>query len=132
MGAHVEDGKWILDKLDVVLSTRLATSGYIAPDNTNITAIAAKVAPLPASPAAVSDIPTANANADALLDRTAGIQTNWTPRQGLRVILAALAGKLSGAATTTVVIRDPEDTKDRITGTVDASGDRTAVTYDKS
>lgn len=25
-------GKWILDKLDVVLSTRLATSGYTAPD----------------------------------------------------------------------------------------------------
>ena len=35
-----------------------------------------------------------------------------------------------GAATTTVVIRDRADTKDRITATVDSDGNRTAVTVD--
>lgn len=68
--------------------------------------------------------------ADALLDRVAGIETGFTPRQALRLILAALVGKLSGAATTNVLIRDVNDTKDRINATVDASGNRTAVTKD--
>lgn len=45
-------GKWIVDKLDVVVSTRLASGSYTAPDNAGIAAI-----------------PTANQNADALLAR---------------------------------------------------------------
>jgi hypothetical protein len=71
-----------------------------------------------------------NATADALLDRAAGVETGWTPRQSLRVMLASLAGKLSGAATTTVTIRDVGDTKARITATVDTDGNRSAVTLD--
>ena len=47
-------------------------------------------------------------------------------------MLAALVGKLSGAATTTVTIRDVNDTKNRIIATVDADGNRTAVTEDVS
>lgn len=77
---------------------------------------------------AALDIPTANANADALLDRTAGVETNRTVRQAMRLMLAALAGKLSGAATTTVTIRDTNDSKNRITATVTEDGNRTAVT----
>lgn len=77
-------------------------------------------------------IPTANANADALLDRAAGIETGLTPRQGLRLMAAALLGKASGMATTTGKFRDTGDTKDRITATVDADGNRTAVTLDAS
>jgi hypothetical protein len=73
-----------------------------------------------------------NANADALLDRADGIESGWTPRQALRVVLAALAGKLSGAATNTATIRNVDDTKTRITATVDADGNRSAVTYDKT
>jgi hypothetical protein len=99
---------------------------------TTLTAINAKTTNLPASPAAVSDIPTAIQNADALLDRTAGIETNRTVRQGLRLMLSALAGKLSGAATTTVTIRDTNDGKDRIVATVDSNGNRSAVTLDAS
>lgn len=72
----------------------------------------------------------ANEIADALLDRSNGIETSYTPRQALRLILAALAGKLSGAATSTVTIRDVGDTTDRIVATVDSSGNRTAVTKD--
>lgn len=73
---------------------------------------------------------TNNAIADAILDRSNGIETGYTPRQAIRVIAASAAGKLSGAATTSIIIRDITDTKDRITATVDASGNRTAVTLD--
>ncbi len=76
--------------------------------------------------------PTANDNADALLDRAAGIETNRTVRQGLRLMLSALAGKLSGAATTTVTIRDTNDGVNRIVATVDSNGNRSAVTLDAS
>ena len=54
----------------------------------------------------------------------------FTLEQALKLILAALAGKLSGAATTAVAIRAADDSKDRITATVTADGDRTAVTLD--
>lgn len=96
------------------------------------TAIKAKTDNLPVAPAAVGDIPTANANADALLDRAAGVETGWTLRQALRIMLSALGGKLAGAATTTVTTRDMADTKNRISATVDASGNRSAVTLDPS
>lgn len=80
--------------------------------------------------AAISGIPSANANADALLDRANAVETSLSPRGALRLILAALAGKLSGAATTTVTIRNVGDSKNRITATVDADGNRSAVTTD--
>jgi hypothetical protein len=47
-------------------------------------------------------------------------------------MLAALAGKLSGAAGTTINIRDVNDTKNRITATVDENGNRLTVTLDGS
>lgn len=68
---------------------------------------------------------------DELLD-TPEIETSFSLRETLRLVMSALAGKLSGAATTTVTIRDVNDAKDRITATVDESGNRTAVTYDVS
>lgn len=71
-----------------------------------------------------------NSVADALLDRSAGVETSFTPRQSLRLILSSVVAKLSGAATTTIAIRDINDTKDRITATVDASGNRSSVTTD--
>lgn len=77
-------------------------------------------------------LPTANENADALLDRTAGVETNRTVRQALRFMLAAMVGKLSGAATTTVTIRDTNDGVNRIVATVDSDGNRSAVTLDGS
>lgn len=69
---------------------------------------------------------------------SAGVQAIWdhvvegttTAVQAVRGMFAALLNKLSGAATTTVTIRDQADTKNRITATVDASGNRTAVTTD--
>jgi hypothetical protein len=66
----------------------------------------------------------------AILDDANGVETSITPRQALRLILAASAGKLSGAATSTVIIRNVGDSKSRITATVDADGNRSAVTVD--
>lgn len=59
---------------------------------------------------------TANAIADALLDRTDGIETGFTLRQAMRLMLSESAGKLvpSGGSTH---IRDVNDTKDRIVAT---------------
>lgn len=152
-------GKLIVDNLNATVSSRLASASYTAPldaagtrtavglasanldtqiaaiddyIDTEVAAIKAKTDNLPASPAAVSDIPTANANADALLDRTSGIETSWTLRQALRIILSAAGGKASGLATTTAVYRDVGDTKARITATVDADGNRSAVTLDNT
>jgi len=67
--------------------------------------------------------------ADALLDRASAIE-GYTVREAYRLILATCVAKLAGAATTTVTIRDIADTKNRVSATVDASGNRTAVTLD--
>jgi hypothetical protein len=69
--------------------------------------------------------------ADTVLDKANGVETGLTLRNALRLIASALAGKLSGAATATVVIKNAiADDKDRITATVDADGNRTAITTD--
>lgn len=64
-------------------------------------------------------------------DLASAIETGLTPRQAMRLVAAALAGKLSGAAGTTVTIRNASaDSKDRIVATVDSDGNRTAITLD--
>ena len=60
----------------------------------------------------------------------ATVEGSETLTQSVRLMRAALVGKLSGAATTTVTIRDAADSKARITATVDADGNRSAVTTD--
>lgn len=65
-----------------------------------------------------------------ILDLANGVETSITPRQALRLILAAAAGKISGAGTTTITIRNVGDTKTRITATTDSAGNRSAVTTD--
>lgn len=59
------------------------------------------------------------------------IETGFTVRESLRLILSALSGKLSGAGGTTISIRDINDSIDRIIATVDANGNRTSVTLNK-
>lgn len=66
--------------------------------------------------------------ADAIWDEV--VDGSYTGRQSIRLINSSAFSKLSGAATTTVTIRDAGDTKNRITATVDADGNRTAVTLD--
>lgn len=52
-----------LARVDVATSTRLASSAYTAPANSDIAAIKSKTDNLPASPAATGDIPSANITA---------------------------------------------------------------------
>lgn len=74
-----------------------------------------------------------NSTADAILDRANAIEVGLTLRQAIRLAAAAMAGKLSGATTTTIIIRNPvADSKNRIIATVDADGNRSAITYDVS
>lgn len=68
----------------------------------------------------------------AVMDLANGVETGVTLRQAQRAQLAAAAGKADGAAGTTMHFRDQADTKNRITATVDSSGNRTAVTLDVS
>ncbi len=147
--------------LDATVSSRLATSGYTVPPTAaaNATAVwqdttagdftaagsigkslggaftslgtsvysTASLANAPTGGSA----PTANQNADALLDRAAGVETAMTPRQALRLMLAILAGKISISGTT-VTIRDTGDTKNRVVAVCDTAGERTTVTLDAS
>lgn len=82
----------------------------------------------------VSTVDTAagNAIADSILDRANGVETGYSMRGVLRLISAALLGKATGLNTGSPVFRDITDTKDRITGTSDASGNRSASTLDPS
>lgn len=93
------------------IQSRLATVGYTAPQNATILA-------------AIAALPTlaqilAGGNVDG-----------FTIEQTFKLVLAAVAGKISGAATTTVVARAASDSKPRITATVDVDGNRTAITLD--
>jgi hypothetical protein len=65
---------------------------------------------------------------DAILDEVVAGST--TMREALRGFLAVLLGKASGLGTATAVFRDVADTMPVVTATVDADGNRTAVTLD--
>jgi hypothetical protein len=58
------------------------------------------------------------------------IEGTLTVQQALRLTVSGLAGKLSGGGTSTLTFRDTTDAKNRITATVDANGNRTAITTD--
>lgn len=70
----------------------------------------------------------ANEIADALLDRADAIETGETLRMAVRHTVSAVAGVLSGAATTSIVIKGAGVATTRISATVDADGNRSAVT----
>lgn len=64
---------------------------------------------------------------DKILDEQIGDST-ITMRQSMKLLAATLVGKLSGAATTTITIRDVADSTDVVVATVDSSGNRSAIT----
>jgi hypothetical protein len=71
------------------------------------------------------------ASAADVWDLNNGIETGLTPRGAIRLIAAAAAGKASGLNTTTAVYRNAvQDSKARLTATVDEHGNRTAITAD--
>jgi hypothetical protein len=55
------------------------------------------------------------------------VEGSLTLRQAMRLLLSVLTGKSSGGGTATLVFRDIGDTKNRLSVTVDADGNRTAV-----
>lgn len=65
---------------------------------------------------------------DAVLDEV--VEGTTTLRQMQRGFASALLAKAAGLDTTSATFRDLADLKNRITATVDASGNRTAVTLD--
>ena len=65
---------------------------------------------------------------DEILDEV--VEGSLTLRHAIKLFLAALAGKSSGGGTATLIFRDNADSKARITATVDASGNRSAMTLD--
>ena len=68
--------------------------------------------------------------ANNVLDIANGVETSLTLRQAIRLMVSASAGKLSGASTATITIRNIGDSKNRIVATVDAYGNRSAITTD--
>ena len=77
-------------------------------------------------------------NNSAGLSRAAAAEEMWarqiegtfSAEQMLRIMVSALAGKLTGADTGNIAIRDIADSKDRITATTTVEGNRTSVTLD--
>lgn len=67
---------------------------------------------------------------DAILDEV--VEGTYTLRQMMRITFAIVAGKSSGGGSSTVAFRDVADTKNRVSATVDSSGNRTAVTIDEA
>lgn len=115
---------------DVILAPVIA--GQPTVDANYFSGVAQTSGDLIASMAALA-APTAAANATELLDQADTIETGLTVRQTLRLSAAANAGKVSGAATALIRVRNAlVDSKDRIIATVDASGNRSAITLDVS
>jgi hypothetical protein len=126
------------------LAAALSGSGGLAGQLTAIGHLAAVLTGLGASSATINalgeleasinvtgDVLTTANVASAILDAVNGVETDLTVRHALRLIVAATAGKISGAATTTITIRNAVvDDKDRIIATVDGDGNRSAITYD--
>lgn len=69
---------------------------------------------------------------NALFDLANGVEASLTPREFMKVAAAALFGKSNGLEGSTAVYRDTNDSKDRITATVDDDGNRSAVTLNKT
>lgn len=70
------------------------------------------------------------AGIDGIIDEV--VEGTITVRQAMRLLIGVLAGKSSGGGTATLKFRDSGDAKDRVTATVDADGNRTAMTLDVS
>jgi hypothetical protein len=108
------------------LQSALAGTGTVASSSV-ITALGTLAAQINVT----GDVLTTGNVANAILDAVNGVEEGLTVRHALRLIAAATAGKISGADTTTITIRNAVvDDKDRIIATVSSEGNRTAITYD--
>lgn len=111
------------DGARVGMLATLSGSGSISADSKGAGQMSADITPFtPLSPQSLSE---------TLLDLN-DIETGFSLREAVRLMLSALAGKISGAETTTVTIRNVVDDKNRIVATVDTNGNRTSISYDVS
>lgn len=60
----------------------------------------------------------------------AGDIDGFNLEEAMKICLSALGAKVSGAGTTTITFRAADDSKDRITATVDTDGNRSSITLD--
>jgi len=79
-------------------------------------------------------LPTGSFNTSVLVDTIHDevIEGTLTSREMQKLFLAVLMGLASGGGTTSIAYRDLLNTKDRVTMTVDSSGNRTVITLDGS
>jgi hypothetical protein len=75
-------------------------------------------------------VPSAAQNASAVWATI--LDGSYTANELIRLISAAVAGKLAGAPTGPIEIKSVDGATIRITATVDANGNRTGVTYNVS
>jgi len=152
--AHSDDASTY--KADV---SSVSTSAEVAALDVIIDAIRAKTDNLPVDPADQSDVESAITATESALDlKISDILTNtgttipsqisalnnmsvadliagvtdggYDLQEMLRIIFAFAAGKSTGGGTNTINFRSSADDKNRITATVDESGNRTAIALD--
>lgn len=105
----------------VPVEAALSGSGSVSPNLTGTGRLEASITPF-------TDL-SPESLATQILDAN-DIETNYSLREALRIILSAVAGKVSGSPSGPIVFRDLNDAINRISATVDGDGNRTAVTYD--
>lgn len=106
------------------------TSGVIVATNNDKTGYAIGTGGIGSGAFASGAITAASLNSDAvdeILDEQIGDGT-ITARQALKLLVAALGGKVSGAGTSTITIRNYADTTDVVVASVDGSGNRSSTT----
>lgn len=109
-----------LDAAISVLTGRLTAGRATNLDNLNVT-VSSRAVPGDAMALTAAAV-------DAVWDEV--VELTYTARQLVRLIAAVNLGKSSGMSTTAPKFRDLADSKDRVAGTADSNGNRTAVTLD--
>lgn len=133
-GADITDGTIIVDAWYYPITD----DGALAGDDIDVN-FGASIASILADTNELQGDWTNGGRLDLLLDAVKvvtdainSLDNSLTAQQAFNVILSAVAGKVSGADSNAPVFRDIADSKDRITATTDASGNRPAVTVDAS
>lgn len=121
-GAALKDAD---TNLDATVSSRLASASYTAPDNASIAAIL--------DDTGTSGVVVATGSKTGYSLAATGtdlvLVDGKTLPAALQIIAAAAAGLVSGAGTGTEAFKGLDSVTTRLTVTVDASGNRTAITY---
>lgn len=105
----------------------IATAGVVAEDVVSTVYLSSRGT---ADPGDAMTLTAGERIATAAVVLTQILEGVHTVGDGLRIMLAALAGKSTGGGTFTNRFRDVADSKNRIDATVDANGNRTVITID--